>query len=78
MKRTKVTEIVLDVIGNLSDEQDRKGIKEYGVSLDDVPFGCYDWNNMAMQEMVDGLKYLVMENYKLKAENKALRLMLNK
>jgi hypothetical protein len=78
MKRTKITDIVLGVIANLMDSQDVKGFKKYGKTLDVVPLDAYDWDLMAMEEMVDGLKYLMMENIRLKEENKQLWRMLKK
>jgi hypothetical protein len=78
MKRTKITDIVLGVIANMLDSQDVKGFKKYGRTLDTVPLGKYDWDLMAMEEMADGLKYLTMENIRLKEENKELRRMLKK
>ncbi|MBN6206247.1 hypothetical protein JYK21_07270 [Ralstonia pickettii] len=39
--------------------QEMKGIKKYGKPLD--PMDNYDWLKMALEEQVDGTKYLVAE-----------------
>jgi hypothetical protein len=67
-KRTIVTSEVLKVIAHVLDQQDAKGEKKYGRTLDVTPLDSYDWNLMAMEEMADGLKYLLMENVKLMNE----------
>lgn len=64
--RTHIGQIVLDMVGALMDAQDDKGFSKYGETLDDVHYDSYDWQIMAMEEMVDGMKYLMMENQKLK------------
>jgi hypothetical protein len=78
MKRTKITDIVLHVIANIMDSQDVKGFKKYNKTLDVVPLDAYDWDLMAMEEMADCIKYLLMENVRLKEENKQLWRMLKK
>lgn len=63
-ERPETTQNVLNVIATILDAQDQKGIEKYGVTIDDA--SDYDWNIMAMEEMADGLKYLVKENKRLK------------
>jgi hypothetical protein len=76
MKRPKISEMVLGVISTLIDSQDEKGMKKYGESIDDAQFdedgNEYDWNVMALEEMVDGMKYMMKENEKLRKNNQWL------
>lgn len=44
--------------------QEMKGIRKYGKALD--PMDNYDWLQMALEEQVDGTKYLVAEIEKRK------------
>ena len=44
--------------------QEMKGIKKYGQPLN--PLDDYDWLGMALEEQVDGTKYLVAEMEKRK------------
>lgn len=44
--------------------QEMKGIQKYGQALD--PLDDYDWLKMALEEQVDGTKYLVAEMEKRK------------
>lgn len=44
--------------------QEMKGIRKYGKALD--PIDNYDWLQMALEEQVDGTKYLVAEIEKRK------------
>jgi hypothetical protein len=66
MQRTYITQMVLETIAEQLDKQDIKGFKKYGKTLDKVHFDTYDWNEMAMEELADCVKYLMMENFKLK------------
>lgn len=66
--RTLITQMVLEIMGEKMDKQDQKGIKKYGIPLDQVPFEDYDWNEMAIEEMADGLHYLAMENARLRRD----------
>lgn len=57
----------------LLDAQERKGIATYGKTLEDaetdedgVP---YDWNAMALEELVDALQYMIKQNLLLEHEN---------
>lgn len=66
MKRTQITQAVLETIGDLMDSQDIKGFSKYGLLLDDVEMDEYNWDHMAMEEMADCIKYLLVENFKLR------------
>lgn len=70
MERPQITQRVLDIIADLLDAQDEKGIAKYGKTIDDAE--DYDWNVMAMEEMADGLKYLVKRIVQLERVNKQL------
>lgn len=67
--RPKTTQIIIDIL----DKQNEKGLKKYGESIDEASNEDYDWNRMALEEAVDLIQYLVKENTKLQAENNGLR-----
>jgi hypothetical protein len=71
-KRPNVSQQVIDIISDLVDAQDVKGWEKYGVTIDDAKDEAYDWNLMALEETVDGLKYLVKQNTQLQRMNKQL------
>lgn len=48
----------------VANAQERKGILKYGKPLD--PLDTHDWLKMAIEEQVDGIKYLVAEMEKRK------------
>jgi len=52
------------LFGLVADSQEEKGIKKYGKPLE--PSDNYDWLKMALEEQVDGTKYLVAEMEKRK------------
>ena len=68
MKRTMVSQMILETIAETMDKQDKKGVEKYGQSLDTVDLYMYDWQAMAMEELADGIKYVTMENVRLKRE----------
>ncbi|RDW17026.1 hypothetical protein CWR48_15605 [Oceanobacillus arenosus] len=47
------------LFGKVADSQEDKGIAKYGKPLD--PMDNYDWLQMALEEQVDGTKYLIAE-----------------
>lgn len=55
---------VKDTFGQVADSQEDKGINKYGQSLN--PLDNYCWLDMALQEQVDGVKYLIAEQEKRK------------
>ena len=67
--RPKTTRIIIDIL----DKQNEKGIKNYGTTIDEASNEDYDWNQMALEEAVDLIQYLVKENTKLQAKNNGLR-----
>lgn len=58
LERTKIKFI------ELANSQEQKGIEKYGKPLD--PLDNYDWLQMALEEQVDGTKYLIAEMEKRK------------
>ena len=48
---------ILENIGNLIDQQNAKGFATYGQSLEDCPTEKYNWQNMLVEELIDGLQY---------------------
>ena len=64
---------VLKLIAEKLFYQNRKGLEKYGESIDEVGDGDYDWQDMAMEELIDGIQYVLKENGKLRRENETLR-----
>lgn len=56
---------ILEVISDNIDSQTRKGIKKYGQSIDDVSYTDYDWQVMLIEELIDGIQYVVKDNKRL-------------
>lgn len=69
---TTIKEAVLSTVSKALDAQTEKGITKYGQSLDDISVDAYDWNQMAAEEMIDGMQYQQMEIKKLKYMNRVL------
>lgn len=44
------------------DQQNEKGLINYGQTLDDCPDDDYDWNQMTLEELLDALQYQVKQN----------------
>lgn len=65
----KTTQIVMDIIAKHLWEQNRKGIQKYGTTIDEASNSEYNWNVMALQEVIDCIQYVVKENMKIKEEN---------
>lgn len=63
---TKTSERVLEIIKLHLVEQNEKGIVKYGKNIDEAIDGNYDWNTMVIEELVDGIQYVVKENVRLK------------
>lgn len=56
------TETTKKVFNNISDKQDEKGLKKYGKPIN--PLDDYNWNDMAIEELVDSIKYVVANKKK--------------
>ena len=46
----------------VTEDQARKGLEKYGRGLH--PGAAYDWCEMAMEEMAEGVQYLMAEKYR--------------
>ena len=46
----------------VTEDQARKGLEKYGRGLN--PATPYDWCDMALEEMADGVQYLMAEKYR--------------
>jgi len=71
--KTQIGERVVGIISTLIDERNDKGFETYKETLDDAPFENYDWNMMVIEELLDGMQYMVKENERLREENNWLR-----
>lgn len=60
------------MINEVLDQQDKKGMETYGQTLADCDDKAYDWQNMALQELADGMQYLAKENLRLQKRVKEL------
>lgn len=49
---------IVEKVKNLLDSRSKKGIKEYGTTLEDNPDGFYRWINELQQELLDAALYL--------------------
>lgn len=49
---------IVEKVKNLLDSRSKKGIKEYGTTLEDNPDGFYRWVNELQQELLDAALYL--------------------
>lgn len=65
-----IKQAVLETIEQHIDEQNAKGMANYGQSLDDSPVDAYDWQNMIIEEMIDALQYQQKEMKKLRGDVK--------
>ena len=46
-------------------KQFNKGLNKYGKTLKDCSYSAYDWNKMAIEEIIDLLMYAKKQNKKL-------------
>jgi NTP pyrophosphatase (non-canonical NTP hydrolase) len=67
---TQISARVIELIQAQLMTQNEKGFNKYRETLDDVPFENYDWNQMVIEELIDGMQYLVKENLRLRHELK--------
>lgn len=65
--RTHIGQLLLGIISSNLDQRNQKGFEEYKETLDDVPFEDYDWNQMVIEEVLDGMQYMIKENLRLRA-----------
>jgi hypothetical protein len=69
-KRPEVSQEIINIFSYLVDKQDKKGWEKYNKTIDDASDEDWDWVEMALEEAVDGMKYLVKENIRLRREIK--------
>lgn len=65
VNRPKISQMVIDKFSDIVDQQDNKGWKKYGTTIDDADDVNYDWKLMALEESADLVKYLIKENNRL-------------
>lgn len=56
---------------DVAHSQEKKGIAKYGKPLD--PADDYDWTEMAIEELVDGFKYILAEQVRRKSIVRQIR-----
>lgn len=61
MERPLVTRKIIEML----DSQNAKGYAKYGKTIDDAPYGDYDWKLMAMEELIDLVQYQQKEIQRL-------------
>jgi chromosome segregation ATPase len=61
VERPKITQMVIDTFTKILDDQDLKGIKKYGRTIDDADDSQYNWLLMSLEELADFTKYQVKE-----------------
>jgi NTP pyrophosphatase (non-canonical NTP hydrolase) len=71
--KTQISEAIVHIISERLGERNDKGFETYKETLDDVPFENYDWNQMLIEELLDGMQYQQKENQRLKQELKELK-----
>jgi NTP pyrophosphatase (non-canonical NTP hydrolase) len=59
---------IKQIINDLLDMQEQKGIQTYGHSLEDCPDDKFDWQQMTIEELIDALQYQVKFNMYLKRQ----------
>lgn len=57
---------VMDMLKERVEVQLNKGYSKYHQTLDQCPDEAYDWNSMLIEELIDGIQYLVKQNRILK------------
>ncbi|HLG26749.1 MAG TPA: hypothetical protein VI423_03095 [Paenisporosarcina sp.] len=57
---------LLAIIEEKLDDQNAKGLKNYGQTIDDVDQNLYDWSIMALEESLDANQYLLKEIIRLR------------
>ena len=65
-KHLTIKEQLLAIIEEKLDEQNAKGLKNYGQTIDECPEGDYNWLQMALEESLDANQYLLKEIIRLR------------
>lgn len=66
IKDSEIASQVMDMLEEQIENQLNKGYSKYHQTLDDCPDEAYDWNSMLIEELLDGIQYLVKQNGILK------------
>lgn len=56
-QQSTIKDMILATISEHIDQQNAKGMKKYGESIDDCPVDDYSWPNMVIEELIDALQY---------------------
>lgn len=59
---TDIAEKIMIMIAKNLNDRIWKGYETYGQTLDDCPDDAYDWDQMLIEELLDGLQYMAKEN----------------
>lgn len=62
LSSTDIAEKIMIMIAKNLNDRIWKGYETYGQTLDDCPDDAYDWNQMLIEELLDGLQYMAKEN----------------
>ena len=62
MSRLWFMNLASQKFNRVTEEQARKGLEKYGRGMH--PGAAYDWCDMAIEEMADGVQYLMAEKYR--------------
>lgn len=57
---------LLSIIEEKLDDQNAKGLKNYGQTIDECPENDYSWLEMALEESLDANQYLLKEIVRLR------------
>jgi len=57
-----IAEKIMIMIARNLNARISKGCETYGQTLDDCPDDAYDWQQMLIEELLDGLQYMAKEN----------------
>ncbi|MGG4011439.1 hypothetical protein [Bacillus smithii] len=66
IKDSEIASKVMDMLEEQIENQLNKGYSKYHRTLDDCPDEAYDWDSMLIEELLDGIQYLVKQNGILK------------
>ncbi|MED4885041.1 hypothetical protein [Bacillus smithii] len=63
---SQIANTVMNVLKERLEIQLNKGYSKYHQTLDECPDEAYDWDSMLIEELIDGIQYLVKQNRILK------------
>lgn len=66
IKDSEIASQVMDMLKERVEVQLNKGYSKYHQTLDECPDEAYDWDSMLIEELIDGIQYLVKQNGILK------------